>query len=275
MRTRSGAWAPSSGAWLPWRSWRATSYAGDGIGVTELGGELGVDKSTAFRILATLVGCGYAVRDGDSRRYRLGSKVVELSRRLLSRCELRREARPFLHELAEGTGETVTLAALVGDTVVRIDREEARGNFQVVVASAIGSELPAHCTVGKAILAGLPETEVRRILTAKGMKRYTMRTMVSVEALTAHLQTVRDQGYALDDEEYEEGLRCIGAPVHDHTGRVVGAMNISGPSTRLTSPRVAGLGVLVREVCARLSTHLGWPGKRSRGAAAARGNREN
>lgn len=233
---------------------------GKSVGVTELSRLLLVDKSTAHRLLFTLKHHGYVNHDPESKRYTLGLKVVELSRNFFSRLELRKEARPFLKELGQRTGEAVVLAALIQDSVIRIDSEESR-NFQVVVTPEIGTEAPIHCsTSGKAILAWLSDEEVERIIQKKVLTPYTPKTVTSPKRLKQHLRQIREQGYAFDDGEVEIGLRCIGAPLRDGAGKAVASIAISGPSTRLTLERIPELAGIVKEVAAKISARLGFQG---------------
>lgn len=233
---------------------------GKSIGVTELSRLLSVDKSTAHRLLSTLSHQGYVRQDLETKRYSLGLKVVELSRNFFTRLELRKEARPFLKELGQRTGEAVILAALIEDSVIRIDSEVSR-NFQVLVVPEIGTEAPVHCsTSGKAILAWLSDEEVDRIIQKKVFTPYTPKTITSPRQLKQHLRQIREQGYAFDDEEVEIGLRCIGVPLRDHTGKVMASIAISGPSTRLTLERIPELTGIVKEVAAKISERLGFQG---------------
>lgn len=231
---------------------------GSSVGVSELSRLLSVDKSTAHRLLSTLSHQDYVRQDPETKRYSLGLKVIELSRNFFTRLELRREARPFLKELGQKTGEAVILAALIQDAVIRIDSEESR-NFQLVVTPEIGTEAPAHCsTSGKAILAWLGDEEVERIIAKKGLKQYTPKTITSLAQLKQHLRQIRKQEYAFDDGEVEAGLRCIGAPLRDRTGKVMASVVISGPSTRLTLDLIPKLADTVREVAAKISAQLGF-----------------
>lgn len=222
----------------------------DTVGVTELADELGIDKSSVSRLVQTLANRGYAEQDPQSRRYRLGPQVVRLSRSLLTRMPLREEAKPFLIELVDRTGECAHLAILAQNQALYIDQVESPASLRVT--TGVGTLAPLHSTaLGKSLLAFdgtavLPET----------LPAFTPRTITDPESLRLHLEQTRCQGYALDDEEYELGVRCVAAPIYDYRGKVVGAIGISGPAGRMSLERVAEFTKIVTEVSTELSNRM-------------------
>lgn len=226
------------------------------LGVTEIAERTGLHKSTAHRFLVNLEAVGLLERDPRSQRYRLGLRMFEMGGIVLEQMSLWDEALPFLEQLVSESGETGHLAVLERGEAIYIEKVEARRALRI--PSAMGRGYPAHATsLGKVLLSDLGEDEVRAITDAHGMTSYTSTTTTDVDRLLAELAAIRDQGYAVDDEEYDEGLRCVGAPIRDHTGRVVAALGIGGPVTRVTPERVDALARLVIDAADGLSRRLG------------------
>lgn len=222
----------------------------DSAGVTELADELGIDKSSASRLVQTLVNYGYAEQDTQTRRYRLGPQVVRLSRSLLTRMPLRDEAKPFLRELVDRTGECAHLAILAQDQALYIDQVESRASLRVT--TGVGTLAPLHCTaLGKVLLAFDPSLSL-----PDEMPRFTPRTITDQHTLRIHLEQTRRQGYAVDDEEYDYGVRCVAAPVHDYRGKVVGAVGISGPAGRISLEHIPQFAEAVMSASKSLSDRM-------------------
>ncbi len=228
-----------------------------GITLSDLSLQLRMPKSTVHRYLATLTQLGLAERRDDDR-FRLGTRVIELAGSFLANSDLRSESQPVLDGLASQSDETVHLAVPSGTEVVYIAKVESKHALRMY--SYIGAKLPMYCTaLGKAILAFGPPERTREVL-ARKLKPRTPRTIISAEALETELKTVRAQGYALDDEENEVGIRCISAPILDYTRMAVAAMSISGPSNRMDRRRCVELAPLVREAAERVSRRMGYAG---------------
>jgi DNA-binding IclR family transcriptional regulator len=226
------------------------------LGVTELAERLGLHKSTVHRFLVNLEAGGLVERNGRTARYRLGLRIFELGGLVLQQMNLWDEALPFLEGLVRESGETGHLAVLDGGEAIYIEKVEARRALRI--PSAMGRGYPAHATsLGKALLAGLPPEALRRLVAERGLAGHTPNTITDLDVLETELQRVRDRGYAVDNEEYDDGLRCIGAPIHDHTGQVVAAIGIGGPVTRVTPARLAPLAELVMAAARGLSRRLG------------------
>ncbi len=226
------------------------------LGVTELADRLDLHKSTVHRFLVNLEAAGLVERNRLTARYRLGLRIFELGGLVLQQMSLWDEALPFLEGLVRDSGETGHLAVLDGGEAVYIEKVEARKALRI--PSAIGRGYPAHATsLGKLLLAHLTADARDLVLAERGLARCTPNTITGRDQLNTELDLIRSQGFAVDDEEYEEGLRCIGAPIVGHTGHVVAAIGIGGPVTRVTPRRVGELAELVMSAAASLSRRMG------------------
>lgn len=225
-------------------------------GVTELAEELNLHKSTVHRFLVNLEAAGLVERSPRSGRYRLGLRILELGGLVMQQLSLWDEALPFLEGLVRDTGETGHLAVLDAGEAIYVEKVETSRALRI--PSAVGRGYPAHATnLGKVLLAHQPEAKVQEIIAGRGLTAFTRHTIVDPGELAIELARIRDQGYAVDNEEYDEGLRCIGAPIMDHTGQVVAAVGVGGPVTRVTPERVDELSRLVMAAATGLSRRLG------------------
>lgn len=225
------------------------SQAQDGASITELAETLGVDKGSASRLMSTLARYGYAEKDDMSRRYHLGPQVVTLSRSFLTRLPLREAAKPYLRQLMERTGECAHLAVLAQGRVLYIDQVESPATLRV--NAQVGQMNPLHCTALGKVLLAFGETRIPATLEA-----FTPRTITDPHALRIHLDEVHSIGYAVDDEEFDPGVRCIAVPVYDFRGKLTGSIGISGPATRVTLERLPALAAIVMEVGKSLSERM-------------------
>jgi DNA-binding IclR family transcriptional regulator len=219
------------------------------LGITEIATILEVDKSSVSRLVKTLVKYEYVQPDTGSRGYVLGKRIRQISWHLLNRMPIREKARPYLYRLVQQTGECAHTAVYSEGKALMIDDVQAEASLRVV--GGIGRMIPLHCTaVGKALLAfsDLPIPEHLVIETA--------RTITDHEALTCHLDQIRALGYALDDEEHQEGVRCMAAPVYDTMGILIATIGISGPTVRMTDRRLPELAEMVMAAARELSDDL-------------------
>jgi IclR family transcriptional regulator, KDG regulon repressor len=236
----------------------ALADAPGGLSVTELGRQLGVDKSTAHRLLGTMRARGFARLNPSTQRYSLGFRIISLGSAAARDLDLTAIARPFLEALSRQTGEGTSLAVLSEGQVLFLAR--VTGSGVLSVNQHVGTRMPAHCSaLGKAMLAGFGEHEqIDRLLGAGPFSRYTPRTITSPGDLYRHLELVRQRGWALDDEEFAVGLRCLAAPLRDATGDVVAAVGISGPTSRITLDHVDPMAAVLRQTGTALSEALGY-----------------
>lgn len=231
----------------------------DELGVTELSKRLKLHKNNVFRLLATLESRGYIEQNKATENYRLGLKALELGQTFIKQMGLLRQAKPILEQIVDECNETAYVAIYKELHTVYLDVVET--NLTVRVVSRVGSRLPAYCTAsGKVHMAFMTDEELDSLLAETKLIQHTSTTVTSPDALKAELSKVREQGYAFDDEELDEGVRCIAAPIRDYTRRIVGAISISGPSMRISNERVDDqLVPLVLKAAADLSTRLGYP----------------
>jgi DNA-binding IclR family transcriptional regulator len=194
-------------------------------------------------------------------------KLFELGSRAVERFHLREWAQPFLQRLVDETRETAHVCILDGSEMVSIANVE--GPWTMRSPSTVGRRTPVYCTsVGKAVIAFLPDDVLDRFIDGLTFKSYTRRTLVTRAALKAELMRVRDRGFAVDDEEIEQGLRCVGAPIRNHTSLVVAAISIAGPAFRLTDPRLPATVRAVTAAARDLSKEMGYSEKKERGRTA-------
>jgi len=228
-----------------------------GVSLPEIAKGLHLHKSTAHRLLMALEAARFIERTPDTGRYRLGSRVMELGLSAVSRLDVYQIAGPHLRWLAEQTGETGHLAVLRDGEVVSVLNVESRQTVRT--PSAVGARSPVYCTAhGKAALAFAPLDQIAAYLRNRSFKAYTPKTLTTATRLRAELEKVRQVGYAVDDEEWETGLRCIGAPVRDSSASVIAAVSISGPVFRIRAERVKPLAEAVMETASRISFALGY-----------------
>lgn len=227
------------------------------LGVTELSKKLKLHKNNVFRILATLQSRNYIEQNRANDNYRLGIKCLELGQTFIHQRGLLKQARPILQELAGITEETSYISILRGNEVVYLDSVETSSTVRVV--SRVGLHMPIHATAaGKALVSYDSDEEVRKLFSGE-LPRFTKATRTNADDFLKEVAVVRERGYAIDTEEFEEGLRCIGAPVRDYTRKVVGAISVSGPAHRLSDEKIAALiGPEIDRAGKALSVRLGF-----------------
>jgi DNA-binding IclR family transcriptional regulator len=229
------------------------------LSLSEIARKAELPLSTAHRILATLREARIVEHEGDRELYRLGLKLLELGSMVLANMELHREALPFIEELARESGETVHLGVFDGSEVVSIEKMDSPHGLASNIT--IGKGAPAYCTgVGKALLAFQPDDVVDHVCRL-GLTGYTPQTITEPSRLRKELAQVRIQGYAVDNTEHQADVRCVAAPIHNHSGNVIASLSISGPVTRIPRDRIPALAARVREVAAKLSARLGHTGR--------------
>jgi DNA-binding IclR family transcriptional regulator len=236
----------------------ALGESSDGRGITELGKELRIGKSTVHRLLATLKDEGYVMVDPLTSRYTLGAKIAKLEEQLAQQSPLLRAGVPIIQRLAQECNETANLAILEGGEVLYIAKEESKEPLRA--SGHVGRRLPAHSTaLGKGLLAGLSDSEVRRLYrNTRKLRQSTPNTIDNLDRLLAELAGVRREGVAYDNEEMYPGLDCIAAPVRDFSGRVIAALSLSVPHHRMSSERRHALQEALLQATAELSAKLGF-----------------
>ncbi|MDW7649946.1 MAG: IclR family transcriptional regulator [Bacillota bacterium] len=207
---------------------------GTPLTLTQIRDQASLNISTAHRLLHTLMNDGFISQDKDTGKYMLGLRTFEVGHAALYSMDIRTTARPFLQELVDRCNETTNLAILDQDEVVYIDQIESLNMIKIF--ARVGSRGPAHCTgAGKALLAHLTEREVERFLQNKmPLGYYTEYTILDPVKFKEEMARIRKKGFALDNGELEEGVRCVAVPVWDFENKAIAAISVSGPDTRLT-----------------------------------------
>ena len=232
------------------------AYSAQPLSAPEVAERCGLTRPTTYRLISTLVARGY-VATGQDGRYRLGSKMLSLSKRLIEHAQLPLIARPDMEALCQATGESVHLAVIEDHEVLYVDKVESARAAQMY--SVVGTRNPLHSTsLGKAILAFLPQDEQQLLLGRISYTERTPNTITSRSELEHHLDMIRTRGYAIDDVENEEGIRCVGVPIMGNTGVPIAAISISGPVMRITPDRATELAVALRETGRRISEKFGF-----------------
>jgi IclR family KDG regulon transcriptional repressor len=233
------------------------AFEREGLGVTEIGNRLGLHKSTVHRILAAMGERGYIEKLADTGRYKIGIKLVELSSARLNSVELKTEARGYLWQLTSKLNATTHLAILDGTDAIYIDKVDVVNNIRLY--SQIGLRIPVYCSaLGKSLLSGLSDEELENIVSKCSFKRFTGRTITNKEELIKQVRAVRSKGWSVDDEEHDEGIRCLASPVYDYRGKVIAAVSVSGPNAILSAENDEANGSIVCETALNISKRLGY-----------------
>lgn len=225
--------------------------------VSQVARHFGFNRASSHRFLATLKSLGY-VEKNDNNRYQPTFKMLEMGMKVSGQFEIRQVARPFMSELSEASKETINLGVRDGVEVLHIDKIDSLEILRM--DSPIGSRAPVYCTaLGKAIMAYLSKDELEKLLAKIKLKPSGPNTITTRKRLRSELEGIRACGYAVDNEELTRGLRCVAAPIFDHTGRPRYAISVTGPAERMTVARTEILQVQVREACKAISRRLGQP----------------
>jgi DNA-binding IclR family transcriptional regulator len=225
-------------------------------GVSEIAEVVGLHKATTHRILATLMNYGFIERSPDGLKYRLGLELVDLGFKVTRRMDLRREALPYLKNLAIEINEAVDLS--IWDQAQVLYIEMIQSNHALTVSAAVGQRLPAYCTAsGKLFLAALPQEELSAYLKMP-RQSFTSNTFIESPQILNLLQQVMDKGYAIDNEEFEYGVSAVAAPVFNQQNQVIAAVSIPGPASRLTPNRIIELIPALVKTTNEISHRMGW-----------------
>jgi DNA-binding IclR family transcriptional regulator len=224
-------------------------------GVTELAGVLGVHKSTAFRLIATLEGHRLVEQTGNRGSYRLGIGILRLAGATAARLDVVQEARPVCRRLATQTRETVNVAVLSGNSALYLD--QVAGSSSIRSHNWVGQRIPLHATSnGKVLLSELDPRRLDPVI--EFLPAYTANTITVAQELRKELARVRELGYAIAVDELEPGLTAVAAPIRNVHGDVVASMSVSGPTFRLAGDRIDDLVEKVTEAAVEVSRRLGW-----------------
>ncbi len=211
------------------------------MGIMEISGVLGFHKSTVHRLLASLQHMGYIRQEEESLKYALSLKFLEIGSKIMEQTNMASLIHPYLKRLSEQTGETVHLVQQEGTEAVYIDKVESHTS-SIRMVSRVGSRIPLYCSgVGKALLAELPDNKIREIWNSSDVRPLTGRTITDLSALMGKIDLVRKDGFAVDDEENEEGVRCVAVSLPDYHKEPVYALSISAPKGRMSESRMEEL----------------------------------
>lgn len=227
-----------------------------GLGLTEIAEKAGLHKSTAYRITATLVDRGYLIKTEEGR-YRIGLKYIEVASCFITGLELQTEARPYVAEAASHLGLTSYLGILDGDKVVYIEKMDGISSMRMFLN--IGQKVSAYCSsLGKCLLSNFSKVEIDDIMKDCSFIKFTPNTISSLEELHREIAKVRSRGWAMDDEEYEKGHRCIGAPIYDYRGDIIAAISASGDKHVLTDDRIEEVAGYMVKTAKEISKTMGY-----------------
>ena len=230
----------------------------ENLGVTQIAKLTGLSKTTAFRLLSTMVDAGYVQKSYDESGYQLGMKFLSISSSILDRQDIRAVANPYIKRLSDETKEIVHLAVMDVNEVVYIEKMES-SEHTIRIFSTVGKRSPIHCTgLGKVLLSELRDDEIERIIAEKGMKAYTEYTITTIEDLKKELRLVKAQGYAFDQMEHELGIWCVAAPIFDRRGGITAALSIATPAIYMSEEKSAMLTQEVVKTAKEISFQLGY-----------------
>lgn len=222
----------------------------------EIARELNLPKGTVYRFLTSLEQRGYLEQHPESRRWRLGIRILELSRVLLSQMDVRRRVLPYMEALSRAVNENVNLAVRDGSEMVYLERIEGQQFLNLNLR--VGSRLPLHCSsMGKVLLAHVPEPRRTEMVQCMELRAFTPHTITDPGVLLQELDLVCERGYAICHEELAQGLVTVAAPIYDHEGRVVASLNVSGPSIRMNLRKVDQILPVLTQTALQASRALG------------------
>lgn len=232
-------------------------YSDTACSIKEISEKTNLHKSTVHRLLKTLKYRGYIKKDSYNSTYKVGMKLFEIGSRMLNNLDLRKTTKPFLRELKEETNETIHLGVLDNDEIIYIDKIESEETIRM--DSKIGVRVPAQSTaLGKVILAYSSDERLNNILEEKGLPKHTEKTIVNRKEYLSEIKDIKEKGYGIDNEEHERGIRCIAGPIFDHTGEILAAFSISGPSNRMTTENVEKLKPVILKYSKLISKAFGY-----------------
>lgn len=228
-----------------------------GLNLTEISARVGLNKSTAHRILASLLERGYVEKLEQGKVYRLGLEFIELSSSFLNSLELKTEAQPYLNQLSKQTGQTVFMAILQDADVVYIDKVESFNSLRRY--QIIGKRMPLYATsLGKALLTGMTDAEIVKLFERRKMQKITVHTLDNIHDLLKEVELARKRGWSHDNQENELGTMCVGAPVYDYRNMVVAAVSVAWELEGQQSVDLKRVAALVVEATQAISHRMGY-----------------
>jgi DNA-binding IclR family transcriptional regulator len=228
------------------------------LGVTELSKKLNLHKNNVFRLLATLEARGYIEQNPLTENYKLGIKIFALGQQFISKLGILKLAKPFMNKIVNEIGEAIYLGILREGSAIYLDIVEPK--LTVKVVSRVGKDVPAYCTaIGKIQLAYASEEEVNKVYMGARLKKFTKNTITSLPELKKYLSEVSRLDYAIDNEEFEEGIRCVAVPVKDYLGVPIAALSLTAPAYRLDDDRISKQVLpIINKYAREISKRLGY-----------------
>ncbi len=235
----------------------AVAHESDGLSNADLSRKLKIPKSSASYILRTLETQGYLNRNPETGKYRVGLKILSLSRGALTGIDVREVALPIMRHLMKQTNLTCHLAILDGPMAVYIEKVEPEGFIKM--DTWVGRRMPVHATsVGKSLVAHIPRERLEKIIAERGMEKRTPKTITTLPKLLKELEKVREQGYSVDDEENNMGARCVGAPIFNQNGLVEASLGLSGTINQVNPHTMPRILEHLKDAARHVSMQLGY-----------------
>ena len=229
------------------------------VGITELGIRLNLPKSTVHRILKVLLDYSIVEQEKDTSKYRMGLRLLKYSSSLLRSFDIRKIAKPILEKICNETGETTFLTIWKNNQGICIDSIFSSQNINTNLFVEIGREMPFHCTASsKVILANQPTEDVKRIIGREPLLKYTPNTITEPGKLMIHLLEIKNKGYAICNEELEEGIKAVAAPIKDINGKTIASIAITGLSKKMSSDNIERLIKIITNSAQEMSNKLGY-----------------
>lgn len=229
----------------------------NGLGIKEISELVMLNKSTVHRLLATLIYKGYVKQDKDTNKYMITLKLFELGNKKVAKMNLTSIAQPYLEELMEKTNEVVHLVVRDGNEYIYISKYQPKK--PILMSTYIGLRKPLYCTaVGQAIMSQLSEDEIKTIWNTSDIKKYTKNTITDYDMLLKKIEKIKKDGYALDNQEVEDGIRCIGTVLKNYKNEVCGAVSVSGAIISFTDDKIDSFSNMLIECTTKISKELGY-----------------
>jgi len=227
------------------------------LGITELAIEMGLGKSTIYGLVNTLLMAGYLEQNPDNKRYHLGLKLFEMGGIVQRRMDIREIAKPYLKELSAKFHMTVHMGIYRDGKVVYIDKMDAPDTR--IIYSQVGKRAPMYCTgIGKAVFANMEKSEIDYLLKVQKREALTQNTLTEPEQILEELKQIKIQGYAVDNEEVELGLRCVAVPIYNHLKKPIAAISISSSIAIMKDDKIREISQDIKKVTLEISKRLGY-----------------
>ncbi|WP_338452220.1 IclR family transcriptional regulator [Niallia oryzisoli] len=224
--------------------------------ISEISASLGLNKSTVSRTMATLASEGFVFKDPETKTYRLGFSILTLSGVINSHMDIFRESQPVLNKLVETIGETAHISVFDNLEVIYIQKVEC--NHPVRYLTHVGKRNPPYCTSSGKVFMAFSDDDVVDTIIENGLKKYTKNTITDPDKLRAHLQEIREKGFAYSIEEFSEGVVTIAAPIYNYTGKVVSSLSIVGPKQRINQLKVPSFAKQIISASIEISRNMGY-----------------